>query len=267
MTSLPILPEKTVVRIYNTDRSAHYSAVVLEDGSILEVKKPNAPFPAPPPTKYSSYAEWIAERRKEPYTAIDIDYGKAYGIMITDLHGFNYPPAAPRQPNNKAWLRWIFQLINEGAPQHLSNPEVRDAYNAIVKVVEEAADEFWVSLSFRGSPYFAASDLIYDPATNTKLAGLNAAFNIRADPVKAARLTYEFLAAYKTLITIAGSDIRTFAVAKQRKIYKEQVLTAMRKDEVYLANRVKVLEWRLNNAKESLAKHRAKLAAEAAKPE
>ena len=261
MTSLPIYPEHTVIRIFTPDRSAHYTGIVCQEGTVIEVKRPNTD--GQPPSKYPSYAAWIAERRTDPEMHIAIDYKKATGAPITDLHGFNYPLDCPWS-NRTGWLRWVFNLINEATPHHMSNPTVRDAYNEIVRVAEEAGSNLWFSLTFRGNPYFAASELIYDPSTNTRLAGLHAGLNIRDDPIKTAKLTYELLSAYKAMIDIVGADIRAFAAKKWMARAKELALAGMRKDAVYLERRVVTLEAELKYAKAALERQCAKIAVQEA---
>lgn len=117
----------TIFRIYCDN--THYTAVLLKDGKVLEVKNPNTYSQ----TTYDSINQWC-KSHSVSHNSIKADTSKAYGIVIrenTDKNGFRYPTESGTTFD---WLRWCFAIISESAPHLLNNGRVRDAYNKAVYV-------------------------------------------------------------------------------------------------------------------------------------
>lgn len=75
----------TIFRCYPTVESKHYTAVLLKNGNVLEVKNPDSWDK----TTFDSLEAWLASR---PNGTLKIDDSKSFGIVIgSETDGFNYP--------------------------------------------------------------------------------------------------------------------------------------------------------------------------------
>lgn len=122
----------TVFRLYNSDSSKHYTAIMLKDGKVMEVKNPDGGRVG---TKFNSVEEFKSEREMEGGKLV-VDTSKACGLPIgEDTHGFKYPRVNESR-GWSAWPRWFYNVLLELVPQMLAREDVRDAYNSLVDALE-----------------------------------------------------------------------------------------------------------------------------------
>jgi len=115
----------TVESENTTVESKHYTAVLLKNGNVLEVKNPDSRDK----TTFDSLEAWLAAR---PNGALKIDASKSFGIVIgSDTDGFNYPTD---RDCAYYWVRWCYSIVKEAAPQLLKSEEFKIAYNNMVLV-------------------------------------------------------------------------------------------------------------------------------------
>ena len=123
----------TVFRLYNSDSSKHYTAIMLKDGKVMEVKNPDGGRVG---TKFNSVEEFKTEREMEGGKLV-VDTSKACGLPIgEDTHGFKYPRVNESR-GWSAWPRWYYNLMLEVMPQLLDREDVRSAYNSLVDALEK----------------------------------------------------------------------------------------------------------------------------------
>lgn len=122
----------TVFRMYNNDSSKHYTAIMLKDGKLLEVKNPDGGRVG---TKFNSVEEFKTDRQMEGGKLV-VDTSKAGGLPIgEDTHGFKYPRVNESR-GWSAWPRWFYNVLLELTPYLLEREDVRDAYNLLVDALE-----------------------------------------------------------------------------------------------------------------------------------
>lgn len=115
----------TIFRAYTADNSKHYSAVLLKDGRVFEIKNPDTRERV----KYDSFDSWFAEH---PNCTLKVDSSKGSGVIIgSDTFGFNYPT---EKDTAYIWLRWLYSMIGEAAPQLLLSEELKTLYNQMVEL-------------------------------------------------------------------------------------------------------------------------------------
>lgn len=124
----------TLFRISTPDKSNHFTAVLLKDGKVLEVKNPHTGkkeiFP--------SLTMWRASHGASE-EEVQVDASKGSGVVISSIaDGFNYPTENISAYN---WIRWCYSIVKEAAPQLLEVEEFKLAYNKMVEVCTKYKQE------------------------------------------------------------------------------------------------------------------------------
>jgi hypothetical protein len=132
----------TLFRIYSNNNSKHYTAVLLKDGQVLEIKNPDTgkreTFPG--------LSMWRASHGAAE-DEVHIDSSKGVGVVMdSDTNGYNY--LTEKHPAYK-WIQWCYSIIKEVAPQLLSSEEFRAAYNNMAEICTKHKQELtdWRSYS------------------------------------------------------------------------------------------------------------------------
>ncbi len=138
----------TMFRIYAADNSKHYTAVLLKDGQVLEVKNPDT-------GKKETFPSLTMWRASHSATEEDVkvDASKSSGIVIgSDTGGINYPTEKAR---TYKWVQWCYSIVKEAAPQLLKSEEFKSAYNNMVELCTKHKQELtdWRSYSSGTSRY------------------------------------------------------------------------------------------------------------------
>lgn len=124
---------RTLLRLFNDDKTAHTTATVLKDGSVYDVKFR---------TKHASVDEW--KSNSVSFTGeLTADDSKAMGVVITNTHGFEYPTLNP-------YADWVFEIITELAPHLLTNEAVKNAHQKFI----DACKKQVTSIRMYGSYFF-----------------------------------------------------------------------------------------------------------------
>lgn len=134
----------TLFRIYSTvdspsisfptTGSKHYTAVLLKDGKVLEVKNPDT-------GKRETFPSLTMWRASHGATEEDVkvDNSKGSGIVVgTDTNGFNYPNEWHLA---YSWVRWLYKMVAEAAPHLLKSEEFKTLYNQMVELTKKHKQE------------------------------------------------------------------------------------------------------------------------------
>lgn len=113
-----------------------YTAVLLKDGQLLEVKNTYAirkeTFP--------SVTSWCTTRGVAE-NEVKIDTSKGSGIVVgSNTHGFNYPTG---YYSAYYWIKWLYSMIAEAAPQLFQSEELKLAYNEMVELCTKYKQDLW----------------------------------------------------------------------------------------------------------------------------
>ena len=135
----------TTFRFYKED-GTHYTAVQIKDNKLLEVKNPEGGEKR----VYETLAEWLeaigakqdelkistrdaaaaAKKAKEPKEQKQ-HFGKT-------SNGFIIPK--DKRANLNKWIRWLYKIMKEAAPELLTSEEVKVAYNNLVGICLKDSD-------------------------------------------------------------------------------------------------------------------------------
>ncbi len=124
----------TMFRIYSADNSKHYTAVLLKDGQVLEVKNPDT-------GKKETFPSLTMWRASHSATEEDVkvDASKSSGVVIgSDTSGFNYPT---EKYSAYKWIQWCYSIVKEAAPQLLKSEEFKATYNKMVELCTKYKQE------------------------------------------------------------------------------------------------------------------------------
>jgi hypothetical protein len=153
----------TLFRIYSTAESPsislattsskHYTAVLLKDGKVLEVKNPDT-------GKKETFPSLTMWRASHGATEDDVkvDSSNGNGIVIgSDTNGFNYPN---ENLSSYSWVRWLYKIVDEAAPQLLKSEEFKTLYNQMVELCNKHKQELrhW-DCDLKGKTRYSAYNL------------------------------------------------------------------------------------------------------------
>lgn len=164
----------TLFRIYSTadspsisfptTGSKHYTAVLLKDGKVLEVKNPDT-------GKKETFPSLTMWRASHGATEDDVkvDSSNSNGIVVgTDTNDFNYPK---ENLSSYSWVRWLYLMVGEAAPQLLKSEEFKTLYNKMVELCNKHKQELRnYDYQFRGKTRYDANNL-KDTRYNSKWGG------------------------------------------------------------------------------------------------
>lgn len=125
---------RTLLRLYNSDKTAHVTGVVLKDGKIYDTCNRQT---------YDSFDSWNVAR--DQGGNMTIDASNAMGVVITNTHGFEYPTLNP-------YADWVFEVVSELAPHLLTSEAVKNAHQNLIDLCKKNAKciIFMGSYNFRG---------------------------------------------------------------------------------------------------------------------
>ena len=122
----------TIFRAYTADNSKHYSAVLLKDGRVFEIKNPDTRERV----TYDSFDSWFAEH---PDCTLKVDISKSSGCIIpSDTNGVNYPT---EKHTAFRWVQWLYSIVGEFASSLLTSEDFKTAYNHMVEVATKHKQE------------------------------------------------------------------------------------------------------------------------------
>lgn len=255
----------TLFRIYSADNSKHYTAVLLKDGKVLEVKNPDT-------GKKETFPSLTMWRASHGATEEDVkvDNSKGSGIVVgTVTNGFNYPT---EWHSAYAWIKWLYMIVGEAAPQLLKSEEFKVLYNQMVELCNKHKQELrhW-DYSFRGKTRYDAYNLKSRYAAGDKWDGYPGHFYYEKfyyarhsgndykyyskEDYEVAR--NEFISVYKKIYEIVQPVISDY-MTKKNNILKtqakiSQTKATIKKYEKKVAQLESTIKWYKSTVKTELA--------------
>lgn len=208
----------TVFRAYVQNESKHYTAVLLKDGTILEVKNPNSIVKR----RFDSLEVWQSIL---PTCTLKIDDSKACGVVIgSDTNGFNYP--TEKHPAY-LWIQWCYSIVKEAAPDFLLSitdktgwaewtgqaEEFRLLYNKSVDICNKYKHIFYHSFSRKKSSRYSESRYRTPEYTLTYFKNSTKSSLPTKDYTNARN---EIVTAYKAIINIITPEIKDYMAMKYK---------------------------------------------------
>jgi hypothetical protein len=141
-------PKGTLLRSYNTDdNTKHYTAVIINDGKVLEIKNINDNKR----TTFNSVEEWcqtrnisqeslqVDESKIQPYNQ-EKQTDNADGIYVRNNGYLMYYNKGKCQPCWCEWNNWCYNTIVKYAPDLLDNNELKGLYNNMINTSTKYRD-------------------------------------------------------------------------------------------------------------------------------
>lgn len=209
----------SLFRYYKED-GTHYTAVLLKDGGVLEVKNPETKEK----TKFSSLAEW-KEIRGFTDDKIKVDTERKYTDTATT--GESLVMKYPR--NNKKiniQLRWYYDMMKECNPAMLDNEDIIKAYNALVDVCHKYYGELCPSYYFSRKCYKYSTDLLSYSAFSqwnkwcgfpAELSSESYYYGSKKSTMNFDEVRQEILACYKPFYDLVHKDLQAFMKKKEKE--------------------------------------------------
>lgn len=122
--------------VHSDDTSKHYTAVVLKNGNVLEVKNINNDKKQ---TKFESVEDWC-QIRNIPINSLQIDMQNIYKPEIGESLGFNVPRSKHRSYH---WPQFCYRIILNFAPYLLHDSELKELYNEMVSLCDKYIDSLY----------------------------------------------------------------------------------------------------------------------------
>jgi hypothetical protein len=210
----------SLFRYYKED-GTHYTAVLLKDGRVLEVKNPETKEK----TKFASLAEWEEVRGcTDDKIQVDTERRPSRTATTEESNVMKYPR------NNKTvnrQLRWYYDMMKECNPEMLDNEEIIKSYNALVDVCHKYYNELCPSYHFSRKCYKYSTNLLSNSAYSqwNKWCGFPAEFSSESYYYGTKKSTMNFdearqeiLACYKPFYDLVHKDLHAFMQKKQKEI-------------------------------------------------
>ncbi len=212
----------SLFRYYKED-GTHYTAVLLKDGRVLEVKNPETKEK----TKFASLAEW-KEIRGFAEDKIQLDTERTTTNSANG--GTGDSSLKMKYPRNSkkinCQLRWYYDMMKECNPAMLDNEEIIKAYNALVDVCHKYYDDLYPSYMYSRKCYKYLYDLFMYTGQSqwNKWAGFQACFPCENDYYGAKKTNINFdvareeiLACYKTFYDLVHKDLHSYMEKKEKE--------------------------------------------------
>jgi hypothetical protein len=249
----------TLFRAYNADKSKHYTAVLLKDGKVLEVKNPDTNTK----TTYDSFELWKVEH---PDCSIDVDATKSNGVVIgLEYNGFNYPT---EKHDAYIWVQWCYEMVKEAEPSLLNSEEFKVAYNKMVDVCTKHKDELCCYERYSLSDRYSSTNIrwINDSKYIPNWFGFAARFRnensynkrtYSATEYESAR--NEILVAYKSVLDIIKPHIENYMNKKCKALVSKQKISYIKRSIKHKEKKISELQSRVDGLKSYLQEEYANL--------
>ena len=232
MSSQTTYAPGTLFRIFTADNSKHYTALLLKDGQVLELKNPDT-------SKKETFPSLIMWRASHGATEDDVkvDASKGSGVVIgSDTNGFNYPATFSRVYR---WVQWCYSIVKEAAPQLLKSEEFKLAYNNMVELCSKHIGELTIWCNYSpGINRYNPDNILISPKGKyrSEMSGFPGSFQYqyyslipysgpgykRYTSTDYAEASAEIGAGYVAIVNIIKPEIETYMSKKHKIIQTEK---------------------------------------------
>lgn len=188
---------KTLLRLYDASGTYLSTAVVLNNGDVLEVKNSDGKEKG----QYASAESWQETRPDSKLNIDDTNASKIAPIRHKDKFGFV-------DQYGSRWTQWLLNMMYEGTPHLLEKEEVVTAYNNLTNLLARHSAHicpYTYSKSGRHLKYYEYN-LVCD---STAWCGLPVYWK-GAPPVGDVEIMKGLIDAYKVLYNLVGKDVRAY---------------------------------------------------------
>jgi len=190
---------RTLLRLYNPDKTAHVTGVVLKDGRIYETTGRKT---------YDSFDQWNTER--DQGGNMTIDTSKAEGVIISDdWKGFT------KSKGYTPHTDWIYCSMLEYTPHLLEREDVRNAFNNYQNVYADLVRKGEI---YTGSYYIRKGEsALTEPNKYRIPCGYTRTSHIRSD-----QIVKELMDVYTPLYELIKPDLSSPLFERSEKERKKQ---------------------------------------------
>jgi hypothetical protein len=248
---------RTLLRLTTADGSKHCTAVVLKNGTLFEVKNEISAVRE----RFETLEAWQQARGTELLLTTSPSKPRQTSVpsIPEDTKGFNYPDHNKYSTNEKTpfgWLQWVYSMILEAAPQLLENETLKEAYNKMVAITTEHADDIYLHRTYtHPTDRYTMCNLIWHGAPNhpSTFRGYSMCFkseyltsNYPGKPLtKYDILREQILKEYKTIVEIVRPAVSDY-IQKHEKILDLKPFIRSKNQSIrYFEKKVKQLKAKL----------------------
>ena len=205
---------KTLLRLYNPDKTAHVTGVVLKDGRIYEITGKKL---------YDSFEIWNIERNQGG--ELTVDASKAEGVVVSDdwkgfINSKGYTPHTD----------WIYEMMLEYTPQLLEREDIRNAFNHYQSVYADLLRKREINTSYG---YIRNDQLnLIEPFETCIPAGYLNVYDSKSRK----RVGTEFMNAYEPLYDLISPELLPHLIKRTEK-YKQRKIDSRTKYLIGVAHR------------------------------
>lgn len=191
---------KTLLRLYDASGTYLSTAVVLNDGNILEVKNSDGKNKG----QYASAESWQTTRPDSTLKVDDSTASKVAPIRHKDKFGFI-------DQYGSRWTQWLLSIMYEGTPHLLEREDVRNAYNNLTNLLaRHSAHLQYYARTFNG--HFKYYE--YNLTSGAYSWGGLPVYWKGAPPVGSDEIYKTLTDSYKVLYDLIGKDVRAYMKKK-----------------------------------------------------
>ena len=187
---------KTLLRLYDASGTYLSTAVVLNDGNVLEIKNSDGKNKG----QYSCTEAWQEIRPDSTLKVDDKNASKIAPIRHKDNHGFI-------DQYGSRWTQWLLKMMYEGTPHLLEKEEVVTAYNNLTNLLARHSAHIQSFTSrYVGCFKYYDNNLAY---IKYSWSGLPVYWK-GAPPAGNVEIMKELTDAYNVLYGLVGKDVRAY---------------------------------------------------------
>jgi hypothetical protein len=253
----------TLFRLKAQDNSKHYTAILLKNGKIYEVKNSDTHTRG---TTYNSLEDW--KNSKEPSLTLSVDTSKSRPTFtIPENKGFNYPNTTDLHTTYN-WIQWCYSIVCEAAPHLLDNDDFRMAYNEMVDICTTYKNIHYAWHITKHNRYSLLNIGIknqhigYSPNSTNLLGGYHGHIlkerNMSQDDFKS--ICDKFYNVYKKIVNIISPEIEPYMKRKITDTFTKKAISFNKAFITRTTKRISRLEKQILTYKEYIIASRNQIA-------
>ena len=219
---------KTLLRLYDASGTYLSTAVVLNDGNVLEIKNSDGKNKG----QYSCTEAWQEIRPDSELRVDNKNASNVAPIRHKDKFGFV-------DQYGSRWTQWLLKMMYEGTRHLLEKEEVVTAYNNLTNLLQRNSAHLQYIGNYTGHFKYYEYNLKCD---TYGWCGLHVYWK-GAPPVGNVEIMKELTDAYKTLYGLIGKDVRTY-------MKKQYDISRAKSDLKYFNNKSYMTSYRVRRLRE-----------------
>jgi hypothetical protein len=251
----------TLFRLTTADGSKHCTAVVCKNGSLYEVKNEISAVRE----RFETLEAWQQARGADLVLTTDTSKAGATGplIQIGNTHGFHYPD---ERVSAFYWLKWVYSMLVEAAPQLLENETLKAAYNKMVAVTTENKDRintyYYRICRYSSSSRYNKDNLRLTPNSYNGWNGYYCGFVLeyRFSTSETNKIRKEIAEQYRIIVEIVSPAVQEYMSSRYESHIKKYYISKIKRRVKHLERKQMKIAKELEDTKKKLDEEVAEMA-------